>query len=394
MISYIPSHNRKCSVSKCCTACGVINVDQGTKERVKIEQVVVPSGGDLAKIWRMLMPGAAGLGVGAVGAVGAVSAPAPDELVQGLGALAGTTPQQKDTTWTKLFVGGLPYHTTDKSLREHFNVYGDIEEAVVITDRQTGKSRGYGFVIMGDRPAAERACKDPNPIIDGRKANVNLAILGAKPRGNLQTTFPFTTGIRAGYPAVLPGQYGVPPGYVYQSPYLAAAAPGGLVPLPTTQLSHAAAVAAASQFYEYQNAAAAAASYPGTSYNFAEAYPYTTAAAAGTCLNSVQSKGSNYPIHHHHHHQHHQQQQQQQNGSGATLAHQQRLEKALLPQFLPSVLRDYANAAAAGYVAPYTYATLPGAAGLPAAAAAAATAAGAAFPGLPYQTTPQEARLQ
>lgn len=43
-------------------------------------------------------------------------------------------------------------------------------------------------VIMGDRPAAERACKDPNPIIDGRKANVNLAILGAKPRGNLQAS--------------------------------------------------------------------------------------------------------------------------------------------------------------------------------------------------------------
>ncbi|XP_046741869.1 RNA-binding protein 24-like [Diprion similis] len=274
----------------------------------------------------MLMPGAAGLG-----AVGAVGAPGPEELVSGLGALAGVTPQQKDTTWTKLFVGGLPYHTTDKSLREHFNVYGDIEEAVVITDRQTGKSRGYGFVIMGDRPAAERACKDPNPIIDGRKANVNLAILGAKPRGNLQATFPFAAGIRAGYPTVLPGQYGVPPGYVYQSPYLTAAAPGGLVPLPATQLSHAAAVAAASQFYEYQNAAAAAASaasYPGTSYNFAEAYPYSSAAAA-------------------------------------------------------------ANAAAASYVTPYTYATLPGAGGLPGAGAT-----GATFPGLPYQTTPQEARLQ
>lgn len=77
--------------------------------------------------------------------------------------MAGTTPsvtqatqaqvaaaqqQQKDTTWTKLFVGGLPYHTTDKSLREHFSVYGDIEEAVVITDRQTNKSRGYGFVSI------------------------------------------------------------------------------------------------------------------------------------------------------------------------------------------------------------------------------------------------------
>lgn len=83
-------------------------------------------------------------------------------LVAGLVAcnspVAGTTPsatqasqgvsQQKDTTWTKLFVGGLPYHTTDKSLREHFSVYGDIEEAVVITDRQTNKSRGYGFVSV------------------------------------------------------------------------------------------------------------------------------------------------------------------------------------------------------------------------------------------------------
>lgn len=41
-------------------------------------------------------------------------------------------------------------------------------------------------VTMADRAAAERACKDPNPIIDGRKANVNLAYLGAKPR-SLQT---------------------------------------------------------------------------------------------------------------------------------------------------------------------------------------------------------------
>ncbi|KAK6630313.1 hypothetical protein RUM44_004980 [Polyplax serrata] len=135
----------------------------------------------------MLMPTAA---LPAAGEGGSVLGNT-EGLISGLAALnsAASTPggiQQKDTTWTKLFVGGLPYHTTDKSLREHFSVYGDIEEAVVITDRQTSKSRGYGFVIMGDRPAAERACKDPNPIIDGRKANVNLAILGAKPRGNVQ----------------------------------------------------------------------------------------------------------------------------------------------------------------------------------------------------------------
>ncbi|PSN49047.1 hypothetical protein C0J52_10587 [Blattella germanica] len=80
-----------------------------------------------------------GLGVGDLGGLGAAAAAA---------AAAASGVQQKDTTYTKLFVGGLPYTTTDKSLREHFSVYGDIEEAVVITDRQTGKSRGYGFVSI------------------------------------------------------------------------------------------------------------------------------------------------------------------------------------------------------------------------------------------------------
>ena len=58
--------------------------------------------------------------------------------------------QQKDTRYRKIFVGGLPYHTTDDSLRDYFAVFGDIEEAVVITDRQTGKSKGYGFVSTND----------------------------------------------------------------------------------------------------------------------------------------------------------------------------------------------------------------------------------------------------
>ncbi|KAL1493463.1 hypothetical protein ABEB36_011510 [Hypothenemus hampei] len=208
------------------------------------------------------------------------------------GTLNGTTSvQNKDTTFTKLFVGGLPYHTTDKSLRDHFSVYGEIEEGVVITDRQTGKSRGYGFVIMADRASAERACKDPNPIIDGRKANVNLAILGAKPRGNVPAGFPFAAVRPGAYPTLLPSQYGMPPSYMYQSPYLAATAPGSLVPLQATQLSHAAAVAAAatSQFYEYQNAAAvaaaAAAPYTGQYANGFDAYtPYTGAASAANYM--------------------------------------------------------------------------------------------------------------
>ncbi|XGW35293.1 hypothetical protein V3C99_018922 [Haemonchus contortus] len=114
-----------------------------------------------------------------------------DPLVQAAAAAlasAGTDSiiGSRDTMFTKIFVGGLPYHTSDKTLHEYFEQFGDIEEAVVITDRQTQKSRGYGFVTMKDRAAAERACKDPNPIIDGRKANVNLAYLGAKPRTNVQ----------------------------------------------------------------------------------------------------------------------------------------------------------------------------------------------------------------
>uniref|UniRef100_A0A9J8A1K3 RNA binding motif protein 24b n=1 Tax=Cyprinus carpio carpio TaxID=630221 RepID=A0A9J8A1K3_CYPCA len=112
---------------------------------------------------------------------------------------------QKDTTYTKIFVGGLPYHTTDSSLRKYFEVFGEIEEAVVITDRQTGKSRGYGFVTMSDRAAAERACKDPNPIIDGRKANVNLAYLGAKPR-IMQPGFSF--GVPQIHPTFIQRPYG------------------------------------------------------------------------------------------------------------------------------------------------------------------------------------------
>lgn len=74
----------------------------------------------------------------------------------------------------------------------------------------------------------------------------------------------------------------VQPSYVYQSPYLTATTPGSLMPLPASQLSHAAAVAAATtQFYEYQNAAAAAAAaaatYPSQYTNGFEAYPYAGA---------------------------------------------------------------------------------------------------------------------
>uniref|UniRef100_A0A8C9QHM1 RRM domain-containing protein n=1 Tax=Spermophilus dauricus TaxID=99837 RepID=A0A8C9QHM1_SPEDA len=58
---------------------------------------------------------------------------------RGAGAKMHTT--QKDTTYTKIYVGGLPYHTTDASLRKYFEVFGEIEEAVVIT---TGRRASPG----------------------------------------------------------------------------------------------------------------------------------------------------------------------------------------------------------------------------------------------------------
>lgn len=51
-----------------------------------------------------------------------------------------------DTTYTKLFVGGLAWETQKETMKKYFEQFGDILEAVVITDKATGRSKGYGFV--------------------------------------------------------------------------------------------------------------------------------------------------------------------------------------------------------------------------------------------------------
>lgn len=51
-----------------------------------------------------------------------------------------------DTTFTKVFVGGLAWETPTEEMRRYFEQFGDILEAVIITDKNTGKSKGYGFV--------------------------------------------------------------------------------------------------------------------------------------------------------------------------------------------------------------------------------------------------------
>ena len=76
----------------------------------------------------------------------------------------------------KLFVGGLAWGTTDDALHSAFAQYGEVAEAKVITDRETGRSRGFGFVTLEDDAAAERAIEELNGSeLEGRAIKVNEA---------------------------------------------------------------------------------------------------------------------------------------------------------------------------------------------------------------------------
>ncbi|MBI4862679.1 MAG: RNA-binding protein [Candidatus Riflebacteria bacterium] len=82
----------------------------------------------------------------------------------------------------KLFVGGLSWDTDDQGLRQAFAQFGEIVEAKVVTDRDTGRSRGFGFVTFTDENAANEARNKMNgQVLDGRTIKVDLA--NERPRG-------------------------------------------------------------------------------------------------------------------------------------------------------------------------------------------------------------------
>ncbi|TPV96332.1 MAG: RNA-binding protein [Myxococcales bacterium FL481] len=85
---------------------------------------------------------------------------------------------------SKLFVGGLSWGTTDEGLRDAFDRFGDIVEAKVITDRDTGRSRGFGFVSFATPDSARSAIEEMNgAVLDGRSLRVNEAEERRGPRG-------------------------------------------------------------------------------------------------------------------------------------------------------------------------------------------------------------------
>jgi RNA recognition motif-containing protein len=79
----------------------------------------------------------------------------------------------------KLYVGNLPYSATEQSLREAFSASGTVDSVSVITDRDTGQSKGFAFVEMATDSEAQAATQAMNgKMLDGRQIKVNEA----KPR--------------------------------------------------------------------------------------------------------------------------------------------------------------------------------------------------------------------
>lgn len=75
-----------------------------------------------------------------------------------------------------IFIAGLSYNISDSDLTELFAEYGEVSSARVISDRDTGRSKGYGFVEMADEEAGDKAIAALNEAeIDGRKLAVSVA---------------------------------------------------------------------------------------------------------------------------------------------------------------------------------------------------------------------------
>jgi len=75
-----------------------------------------------------------------------------------------------------IYVGNLSYGTTEENLRTEFSAYGEVTAARIVTDRDSGRSKGFGFVEMADQAAGEKAIAELNgKEVDGRSLKVNPA---------------------------------------------------------------------------------------------------------------------------------------------------------------------------------------------------------------------------
>lgn len=83
----------------------------------------------------------------------------------------------KGTVTTSIYVGNLPWRTTAEDLRALFEPYGEVENARIVTDRETGRSRGFGFVDMAEAEPTQKAIAELNNYdYGGRPLTVNEAL--------------------------------------------------------------------------------------------------------------------------------------------------------------------------------------------------------------------------
>lgn len=101
--------------------------------------------------------------------------PTVEQAMHDLEARA-STPGGANAIPCRLFVGGLSWDTSQESLMSAFGEFGHVSDAAVVTDRDTGRSRGFGFVTYSDRKDAARAIKGLDGAeLDGRRIVVNVA---------------------------------------------------------------------------------------------------------------------------------------------------------------------------------------------------------------------------
>ncbi|KAH7550756.1 hypothetical protein ACOSP7_023691 [Xanthoceras sorbifolium] len=115
---------------------------------------------------------------------------------------------------SKLFVGGLSYNTDDQSLREAFGKYGYVAEARVILDRETGRSRGFGFITYSSAEEASSAIQAlDGQDLHGRRVRVNYATDRARGSGGYGSPGGYGGGGDGGYGGGYGGNaYGAPSG--------------------------------------------------------------------------------------------------------------------------------------------------------------------------------------
>lgn len=98
-----------------------------------------------------------------------------EEIMASMSGGGGARPAARGIP-TKLFVGGLSHETDHKSLLSAFEEHAEIVEAVVVTDRDTGRSRGFGFVTLASHKDASRVVRAlDGSDLDGRRIAVNVA---------------------------------------------------------------------------------------------------------------------------------------------------------------------------------------------------------------------------